>query len=42
MFGGALLIALLMLFMPEILAFMQTLSPDTANEQTIATLGGGK
>jgi len=42
MFGGALLMALLMLFMPEILAFMQTLSPDTANEQTIATLGGGK
>ena len=42
MFGGALLIALLMLFMPEILAFMQTLSPDNANEQTIATLGGGK
>ncbi|MFT4592727.1 MAG: NADH-quinone oxidoreductase subunit L [Phycisphaerales bacterium] len=42
MFGGALLIALLMLFMPEILAFMQTLSPDTTNEQTIATLGGGK
>ncbi len=42
MFGGALLIALLMLFMPEILAFMQTLSPDSANEQTLATLGGGK
>ena len=43
MIGGAVLITLLMLFMPEIVEFLQSLSEQNAStEQVVATLGGGK
>jgi len=41
MIGGAILIALLMLFMPEIIEFLQAATTDSG-EQTIALLGGGQ
>ena len=41
MIGGAILIALLMLFLPEIIEFLQAATPDSG-EQTIALLGGGQ
>jgi NADH-quinone oxidoreductase subunit L len=41
MVGGAVLIALLMLFMPEIVEFIQSVSAQNANsEQVMATIGG--
>ncbi|MBT4530295.1 MAG: NADH-quinone oxidoreductase subunit L [Phycisphaerae bacterium] len=42
MIGGAILIALLMLFMPEIVEFLQTLSPPIGSDQSIAVVGGAQ
>ncbi len=44
MVGGAILIALLMLFMPEIVEFLQSLSSQqqASAEQVVATMGGGQ
>jgi NADH-quinone oxidoreductase subunit L len=43
MVGGAVLIALLMLFMPEIVEFIQSISAQSANaEHVVATVGGGQ
>ena len=41
MVGGAVLIALLMLFMPEIVAFIQSISAQNA-EQVVASVGSGQ
>ncbi|MGY8752808.1 MAG: hypothetical protein ACKVIO_02830 [Phycisphaerales bacterium] len=40
MIGGAVLIVLLMLFMPEIVELMQSLNPQSTNaEQVVVTIG---
>ena len=40
MVGGAILIALLMLFMPEIVEFLQSMYPQNGGDHTLAVVGG--
>lgn len=40
MFGGVILVVLLMLFMPEIVEFLQSLSSGAPNVDEVAGIGG--
>jgi len=42
MIGGAILIALLMLYLPEIVEFLQSMNQQSGAEQASAVLGGGQ